>query len=123
MKEVLFLKFLQKSSPKDLQTLAISSRQSMDQDNIINNKTGFAVLRGYTPAKEFYVPQYSGTPEDDQIADFRSTLYWNPRVILDKDHRRISLSFYNNDMSNKFRVVVEGMNKEGKLTRIEEIIK
>ena len=123
MKEVLFLKFLQKSSPKDIQTLAISSRQSIDQDNIINNKTGFAVLRGYTPAKEFYVPQYSGTPEDDQITDYRSTLYWNPRVILDKDHRKISLSFYNNDMSNKFRVVVEGMNKEGKLTRVEEIVK
>jgi hypothetical protein len=123
MKEVLFLKFLQKSSPKELQTLVISSRQSIDQNNIVKNKTGFAVLRGYTPAKEFYVPQYSGTPEDDQTTDYRSTLYWNPRVILDKDHRKISLSFYNNDMSNKFRVVVEGMNKEGKLTRIEEIIK
>ena len=102
MKEVLFLKFLQKNSPKDLQTLAISSRQSIDQDNIINNKTGFAVLRGYTPAKEFYVPQYSGTSDDDQTTDYRSTLYWNPRVILDKDHRKISLGFYNNDMSNKF---------------------
>lgn len=123
MKEVLFLKFLQKSSPKDLQTLAISSRQTIDQDNIISNKTGFAVLRGYTPAREFYVPQYSGTTEDDQITDYRSTLYWNPRVILDKDHRKISLNFYNNDMSNKFRVVIEGMNKEGKLTRIEQTIK
>lgn len=123
MKEVLFLKFLQKNSPKELQTLAITSRQSLDQNNIINNKTGFAVIKGYTPAKEFYVPQYTGRPEDDLTSDFRSTLYWNPRVILDKDHKKIKLSFYNNDMSNKFRVVIEGMSSDGKLTRIEQIIK
>ncbi|MFI5155121.1 MAG: hypothetical protein ACHQEM_03000 [Chitinophagales bacterium] len=123
MKEVLFIKIMEKSNPKDLQTLAITSRQSIYQDNIINNKTGFAVIRGYTPAKEFYVPQYSGNAEDDRTSDFRSTLYWNPRVLLDKDHKKVKLSFFNNDISNKFRVVVEGMNSEGKLTRIEQIIK
>ena len=123
MKEVLFIKIMERSNPKDLQTLAITSRQSIYQDNIINNKTGFAVIRGYTPVKEFYVPQYTGNPEDDHESDFRSTLYWNPRVILDKDHRKVKLSFYNNDISNKFRVVVEGMNSDGRLTRTEQIIK
>ena len=123
MKEVLFIKIIDKPSPKDLQTLAITSRQSVYQDNIINNKTGFAVVRGYTTVKEFYVPQYAGSPEEDHADDFRSTLYWNPRVILDKDHRKVKLSFFNNDLSNKFRVIVEGMNNEGKLTRLEQIIK
>ena len=123
MKEVLFIKIIDKPSPKDLQTLAITSRQSVYQDNIMSNKTGFAVIRGYTTVKEFYVPQYEGNSGDDHSEDFRSTLYWNPRVILDKDHRKIKLSFFNNDLSNKFRVVVEGMNSEGKLTRIEQIIK
>ena len=123
MKEVLFIKIVDKPSPKDLQTLAITSRQSVYQDNIINNKTGFAVVRGYTTVKEFYIPQYAGSPSDDHSEDFRSTLYWNPRVILDKDHRKVKLSFFNNDLSNKFRVIVEGMNSEGRLTRLEQIIK
>jgi hypothetical protein len=123
MKEVLFIKIVDKPSPKDLQTLAITSRLAVYQDNIINNKTGFAVIRGYTTVKEFYVPQYAGALNDDHAEDFRSTLYWNPRVILDKDHRKIKLSFFNNDLSNKFRVIVEGMNAEGKLTRVEQIIK
>ncbi len=35
----------------------------------------------------------------------------------------MSIVFYNNDISNKFRVVVEGMNQDGKLCRIEEVIK
>ena len=123
MKDVLFIKFIQKTGPKELPTLSITSRQSIDQNNIMNNKTGFAVITGYTPAKEFYSPQYADNVEDHQATDFRSTLYWNPRVVTDKNHRKIKLVFYNNDISNKFRVVVEGMNKEGKLTRIEEIIK
>jgi len=123
MKEILFIKFLQKTNPKDLPTLAISSRQSIYQNNIINNKTGFAIITGYTPAREFYSPQYTENSSEIQATDYRSTIYWNPRVVADKNNRKIKLVFYNNDITNKFRIVVEGMNKEGKLTRIEEIVK
>jgi hypothetical protein len=124
MKEVMFIKFLPKTGVKALPTLAISSRQAQVQSNIIENKTGFAVVTGYTPVREFYAPRYTGDKIADYAAsDFRSTLYWNPDVKLDKSHRKTKLVFYNNDVSNKFRIVVEGMNQEGKLTRIEELIK
>jgi hypothetical protein len=122
MRDILFIKFLQKTSPKDIPVLSITTRQSVDQNNIINNKTGFAIVSGYTAAKEFYSPQYSDNV-DDQATDYRSTIYWNPRVLLDKNHRKVKLVFYNNDISNKFRIVVEGFNKEGKLTRLEQNIK
>jgi hypothetical protein len=123
MKEVLFIKFLPRSGQKGLPTLAITSRQALDQANILDNKTGFAVITGYTPVREFYQTHYDNKIEDFQATDFRSTLYWNPKLRLDKSHRRMSFSFYNNDISNKFRIVVEGMNQDGKLCRIEEIIK
>ncbi len=124
MKEVLFIKFLPKSNQKALPTLAITSRQALDQANILENKTGFAVIKGYTPVREFYQQQYDENKiEDFQATDFRSTLYWNPKFRLDKSHRKMSFVFYNNDISNKFRIVVEGMNQDGKLCRIEEIIK
>ena len=123
MKEVLYIKFLQKNNPKDLPALSITTRQSLVQDYIMNNKTGFAVVRGYEPVREFYNTQYSGATLDEALTDFRSTLYWNPRLVFDKVHRKINISFYNNDISGKLRVVIEGMNKAGKLTRLEEIIK
>lgn len=123
MKEVLFIKFLQKTNPKDLPTLAITSRLSIYQNNIMNNKTGYAIVTGYTPAREFYSPQYTESPIDIAASDFRSTIYWNPRVVVDKNNRKIKLVFFNNDITNKFRIVIEGMSKDGKLTRIEEIIK
>ena len=123
MKEVLFIKFLPKANAKDLPTLAITSRLSIYQNNIMNNKTGYAVVTGYTPAREFYSPQYTESPIDIAASDFRATIYWNPRVVVDKNNRKVKLVFYNNDITNKLRIVVEGMNKDGKLTRIEEIIK
>jgi hypothetical protein len=123
MKEVLFIKFLPRSGQKALPTLAITSRQALDQASILENKTGFAVITGYTPVREFYQPHYDGKIEDFRASDFRSTLYWNPKLRLDKTHRKMSFVFYNNDISNKFRIVVEGVNQEGKLCRIEEVIK
>jgi hypothetical protein len=124
MKDVLFIKFIPKTNQKALPTLAITSRQSLDQANILDNKTGFAVIKGYTPVREFYQQKYDENKiEDFQATDFRSTLYWNPKFRLDKSHRKMSFVFYNNDISNKFRIVVEGMNQDGKLCRIEEVIK
>ncbi|MEO5783329.1 MAG: hypothetical protein ABIQ07_08670 [Ginsengibacter sp.] len=81
----------------------------------------YANIPGYSPIKEFYSPDYSKT---DQINDndYRKTLYWNPFVITDKTHRRIFLSFYNNDITKKLKVIIEGCNEEGKLTRTEKIL-
>lgn len=78
-------------------------------------------IYGYNTIKEFYSPDHSKMDETEN-ADLRKTLYWNPFVITDRKNRRIYLSFYNNDISKKFRVIIEGFNEEGKLTRVEKII-
>ncbi len=124
MKEVLFIKLLGKASPKALPVLAITSRQALDQNLITGSKTGFTYLTGYTPAREFYAPKYATDKIlDYHTTDFRTTIYWNPKVRLDKGHKTAKLTFYNNDISNKLRIVVEGMDEEGHLTHIEEILK
>ncbi len=80
----------------------------------------YAAIAGYSPVKEFYSPDYSKTNSDS--SDYRKTLYWNPFVVTDKNHRRIFLSFYNNDITKKMKVVIEGCNEEGKLTRVEKVL-
>lgn len=79
----------------------------------------FISVSGYSPLKEFYLPDYS---KDTDVTrdDYRTTLYWNPHLIFDKRNRRVLLSFYNNDSCKKVRVVIEGVNEEGKLTREEK---
>lgn len=77
---------------------------------------------GYSAPKEFYSPDYSKyEPSANEELDYRNTLYWNPFVLTDKQNRRILITFYNNDITRKIRVVIEGINMEGKLTRIEKV--
>jgi hypothetical protein len=76
---------------------------------------------GYSGIKEFYSPDYSNYQPTNNDADYRTTLYWNPSLYTNKQNRRILITFYNNDITNRIRVVVEGTNVEGKLTRIEKI--
>ena len=78
-------------------------------------------IHGYSEMKEFYSPDYSRPDPAHSADDFRTTLYWNPFVYTDKDHRRLVFSFHNNDITKRIRVVVEGCNVEGKLTRIEKV--
>ena len=80
-----------------------------------------ATIHGYSEIKEFYSPDYMRPDPDHSGDDFRTTLYWNPFVYTDKDHRRIILSFYNNDITKRIRVIVEGTNSDGRLTRMEKV--
>ncbi len=81
---------------------------------------GFQVLAGYTPYREFYSPNYS-IPQSSQ-PDVRTTLYWNPYILTDKKNKTYHLEFYNNDISKRLRIILEGINAEGKLARIEKIL-
>ena len=81
----------------------------------------FAKVPGYSPVKEFYSPDYMKYDEAHSQGDYRPTLYWNPFVLTDKDSRRVLFSFYNNDVTRRFRIVIEGCDEQGKLTRIEKI--
>jgi len=79
-------------------------------------------LVGYSPVREFYSPNYAIQTPDNEAVDLRTTLYWNGRMITNKFNRRIEIQFYNNDISKKLRIVLEGINENGKLARIEKII-
>ncbi|MEP7319445.1 MAG: hypothetical protein ABI921_11915 [Panacibacter sp.] len=79
-------------------------------------------LIGYTTQKEFYSPNYGTFNQRNDEQDLRSTLYWNPMILTTKQNHIIKLPFYNNDISHSFRVIVEGVSKDGQLTRIEKLI-
>ncbi len=80
-----------------------------------------APFYGYSAIREFYSPDYSAPANNTDTKDYRTTLYWNPHVYFDNNSRRITLPFYNNDNCKKIRVIVEGINEMGFLTREEKI--
>ncbi|MFC4230268.1 hypothetical protein ACFOW1_00090 [Parasediminibacterium paludis] len=78
-------------------------------------------LLGYTAYKEFYQPDYF-VPQLNGPIDARTTLYWNPFVLTDKNNKTFKVDFYNSDVVKKFRIVIEGMNALGQLAHIEKVI-
>lgn len=101
--------------------IAVYTRKGAPVNNADFKGLDFSKIPGYSATKEFYSPDYSKYDERHTDADYRSTLYWNPFVLTDKDSRRILFTFYNNDVTRRFRIVVEGCNENGQLTRIEKI--
>lgn len=76
-------------------------------------------LEGYTAIREFYSPKYySRELPPGSARDIRTTLYWNPNVVIDPKKKDIILSFYNNDVTDAFRVVIEGMTADGRLIHL-----
>jgi hypothetical protein len=57
-----------------------------------------------------------------QVRDIRKTLYWNPSVQLDENVNTYTIRFKNNDVTTRFRLIAEGVNKEGKPIRLEKMI-
>lgn len=77
---------------------------------------------GYSPVKDFFNPDYSKADTKKILGDFRSTLYWNPTLYLDASTKSIPVKFYNNDYSKKVKIIVTGMDANGKLIYIEKIV-
>ena len=103
--------------------IAIYTKNGSESAGTDDTKKGlnYALLEGYSKYKEFYSPDYS-MPDKTFNADSRTTLYWNPYILTEPHNRRAKIEFYNNDITQKFRVVVEGFSADGKLTHTEKII-
>ncbi len=93
-------------------------RPSTETSNVGMPKSFVA---GYTRYKEFYSPDYT-IQQPYSEADARTTLYWNPYVFTDPRNHKARLTFFNNDNSKKLRIIIEGVNADGKFARVEKLI-
>ncbi|MFP5042359.1 hypothetical protein [Parasediminibacterium sp. JCM 36343] len=101
--------------------IAIYTRKGVDVKPTPGVGLNFKRLAGYTPYKEFYNPDYA-TSTPTYTEDARTTLYWNPFVLTYGKNHTVQLEFYNNDISKKLRLVIEGINRDGKIARVEKLI-
>ena len=102
--------------------IAVFTRRGSDVNNTaVTSKLQKQKLAGYTPVKTFFSPDYSVTNNKDE-QDIRTTLYWNPSIRTNPKDKKETIIFYNNDISKKIRIVVEGMNQDGQLIHIEKLI-
>ena len=93
-------------------------------NDVTSTSRGMSYIKvpGYAPMREFYSPNYAELQQEYSTPDLRSTIYWNSRISTDSKNKTIQFSFYNNDFSNSFRVVMEGMDSEGKLVYFSKLL-
>jgi hypothetical protein len=99
--------------------LVITTRRVGDP-NYVTSTTPAGLItypfKGYSRVRKFYSPKYDGPKTDKQEADLRTTIYWNPLIITDKDGKT-SFEYFNADTKGTYRVVVEGIDDNGNIGR------
>lgn len=102
--------------------IAIYTRKGGDQTISKGGGLSSNTVAGYTPIKQFYSPNYDRfDPRNDHL-DIRTTLYWNPLITTNAKNKSVKLNFYNNDVTKSFRVVIEGITRDGLFTHYEQIM-
>lgn len=102
--------------------IAIYTRKGGDVATTPGKGLPYKVIIGYSEQKEFYSPNYDIYSEKNDQKDLRTTLFWSPNVLTTPTNNTFRLKFYNNDVTQRFRVIVEGITTDGKLAHIEKVI-
>ncbi len=70
-------------------------------------------IAGYSSYRKFYSPDYSPEAGEHEAPDYRTTLYWEPDLLLNNAPENIS--FYTSDQPGKYKVIVEGISESGRI--------
>ncbi|HEX7845020.1 MAG TPA: hypothetical protein VF476_04405 [Chitinophagaceae bacterium] len=100
--------------------LAIYLKKGTDYFNSLPSAAEMITYNGFSVIKEFYSPDYKVVKKNEP--DQRMTIYWKPDIFVHGKNSNIPISFYNNDRSRQFKVVIEGITADGKMLMIEKLI-
>ncbi|HEY0733154.1 MAG TPA: hypothetical protein VGD33_12085, partial [Chitinophagaceae bacterium] len=100
--------------------IAVYIKDGSEKRNFDPGKLYTSYVKGYNSSKTFTTRDYAN-PEllKDPLNDLRTTLYWHPFVVLNKEKQEIEIEFYNNDVAKEYIIIVEGITDEGKAVRVE----
>ncbi|HEX7845019.1 MAG TPA: hypothetical protein VF476_04400, partial [Chitinophagaceae bacterium] len=101
--------------------LAVYLKKEDDYFRSSSPATQMITYNGFSIIKEFYAPDYAVSPKNGG-PDHRMTLYWKPDIIVNGKNSKVPIFFYNNDRTESFKVVIEGMTTDGKMLLIEKLI-
>jgi len=90
--------------------------KGLDPKNIASIGVLPITPKGFYIAREFYSPKYDQTNSTNNRPDLRSTIFWKPELVTDKDGKA-SFEFYNADGTGSYRIVVEGIDEKGNIGR------
>ncbi|MGZ3757674.1 MAG: TonB-dependent receptor plug domain-containing protein, partial [Mucilaginibacter sp.] len=93
--------------------LIITSKHGTQTNMEKSRNVVTATLHGFYKAREYYIPKY-GAKNKNEPTDLRSTIFWKPDILTDKDGKA-SFNFLNGVNKSTYRVVIEGIDSDGRL--------
>ena len=97
--------------------LVITTKRGADPVDVDNTPAAGVLtfpFKGFYIAREFYSPKYDKT--NTTAGDFRTTIYWEPDIVTDKDGKA-SFEYFNADTKGTYRMIIEGIDSDGNLGR------
>lgn len=96
--------------------MLITTRRGAVKWSVVKYAPGLITYKpkGYYNAREFYSPMYNMTPNDKP--DLRTTVFWAPNLVTD-EKGKVKFDYFNTDKAGNYRVVLEGIDTDGKLAR------
>ncbi len=92
--------------------IAIISRTTNRPSSINNPSTARMKIVGYDAPRVFYSPQYTTNSNPVNSSDIRTTLFWDPDIILEYN-KDTTLFYFNADYSSTIKITVEGITNNG----------
>jgi hypothetical protein len=74
----------------------------------------FFDFKTFEPQDEISFPDYSNSPANKRIPDFRNTIYWNPDLQA-KPGETVSCEFFTSDNSGEYIILVRGITEQGSI--------
>jgi hypothetical protein len=98
--------------------LIVTTKRGGEKSNLPVIPTGLIsfAYNGFYRSREFYSPKYDHPASGTIRKDLRSTIYWKPELLTDKDGNA-SFEYFNADGPGTYRVVVEGIDNSGNIGR------
>ena len=101
--------------------IAIYTKKATFSGGSSRKAVPLAILPGYKPVPAFFSPDYRDEVSSSLQSDTRTELFWSPSLQPD-EQGRLRFSFFNNDVSQGFRIVVVGYTKFGKPVYYEKVV-
>ncbi|MCO5950114.1 hypothetical protein NAF19_24665 [Mucilaginibacter sp. RT5R15] len=102
-------------------TMMIYTKKQADEIKAMKGMAGYDhfIFNGYSVSREFSAPDYSKSGFG-KTTDSRAALYWNHDIGTNSSGV-LKFRFYNSGRANKFRIILQGMDTEGRLFYAEQV--
>ena len=68
---------------------------------------------GIPEQREFFSPKYETEDQvNSRMPDYRTLLYWSPRILTDKQNKK-TVDFYTSDLPGNYAAVIMGLSESG----------